>query len=351
MRIGNWLPKTLVARLRRRIRARALGLTYAITGVVVAASGAWMLLAAHATRSDILVNVGSNLVDAVVFFAILTPLVSRISDSSARWNRGLDLDGLIDDIRESSDAFDVIETWTRLLEPKRRDRFLAALGAAIANGTRVRIVLLDPSSPDARARASALGLPVPQFIRDNLALLEEFIRADPRAAAQVSIRIAGVAPFRQMYRVDSKVTYAYFPPDRPSNEVPQDRATLNDGRGDLVMLWFEQAWQDSSLIDFDDFRRARTLLPGQREPSEFPFIQDESTVWIDVVDIRTEMEFDEWCRDHASVQVTVGDDDHRAAFTNAMPGDRVFTQFREKYGDHDGRHLVAVQLPVQRSGD
>ena len=74
-----------------------------------------MLLAAHATRSDILVNVGSNLVDAVVFFAVITPMVRRISDSSARWNRGLDLDGLIDDIRQSQRRVDIIETWTPLL--------------------------------------------------------------------------------------------------------------------------------------------------------------------------------------------------------------------------------------------
>ena len=351
MRKVPWPSRQFLRRLRRILRARALGITYAAVGVVVAAVGSAMLFGAHASRSDILVNVGSNLVDAVVFFAVITPIVALVSDTSAKWNRSLDFDALIADVR-LADRVDIMETWTPLLDEHRRARFLEAVAVALDRGAQFRIVLLDPSSTAAKERDRALErLDVLDLIRQNIRALEQLRLTNPRARAQIQVKISNTAPLRQMYRYGNHITFAYFPTNRASNESPQDKVTVDDNAGDLIMLWFEQAWMDAGLVDFDDFLTARTWLPKDRAESRFRYVQRDTEVWLDVADADDRHDFDDWRRDGTLVRVSVGGDDHRASFTNEEPDESVHSHYRAKYGPTPDLRLIAVRLPVQRSGD
>jgi hypothetical protein len=344
----------VVSRLRRIVRTRALGITYLAVGLVVAAAGSAMLFSAHASESDILVNVGSNLVDAVVFFAVITPIVAVISDNSAKWNRRLNLDEIADDIRKSRKRVDIVETWTPLFDERRRERSHNAIRAALQNGTRFRVVILDPSCQAARDRDVALNLnpPVLQRIRDNVDQFAQVLAANPEYRHQIEVKVAGTAPLRQMYRVDDDITYAYFPANKAANESPQNKTVVSDNAGDLVMLWFLQAWSDTALVDLDAFIAARIVLPDSAEESMCGYVQTDGSLWINVTPTQRAEEFDAWRRDGREVRVTIGEDgDTALPLTDDEPGDDITTLYREKYGTASDLRLVAIRLPVQRPGD
>ena len=268
--------------MRHRVRTNQLNITYGLVALILAGVGTAMMIVAHASNSDILVNVGSNLTDLVVGVAILTPIITMVTNNTVKWRVRLDLDEMILDIRQSSEAVDIAETWTRLLESRFRKAFLEAVRDAIATGVTFRIVLLDPQSPDARRRQSDVRLPVPKLIRENIAEIEALLDSEPHARERISVRVARTAPARQLYRVDTKITYAHFPTDRPSNEIRQEQANTFDDRGDLVMLWFEQLWVGSALQSLDAFLRKSVYVGDSVESDDLAYVLVGGTVWLDL---------------------------------------------------------------------
>ena len=205
---------------------------------------------------------------------------------------------------------DIVETWTPLFDDRRRERSHNAIRAALHNGTRFRVVILDPSCQAAKDRDTALNLnpPVLQRIRDNIEQFATVIQDNPQHLHQLEVRVASTAPLRQMYRVDDDITYAYFPANKAANESPQNKTIVSDNAGDLVMLWFQQAWSDTALVDLDAFIAARIMLPDSAEESSCGYVESDGSLWINVTPTQRADEFDAWCRDGREVRVTIGDD-------------------------------------------
>jgi hypothetical protein len=163
-----------------------------------------------------------------------------MSRTAVRWRNRLDHRDVIRRIEQADDRVDLWKHWTGLLEAPYEDRFTAAIRAALDRGVRIRILLTDPSSPDAAGRArqvaptDAIGA-----IRQNIERLERFVTDLPeRHRPSFRVRISTTGPAHAFYRVDDWLSYGVFR-DRRVSESSQREVRVHGDLGELALEAFE----------------------------------------------------------------------------------------------------------------
>ncbi|GAA4719172.1 hypothetical protein [Phytohabitans rumicis] len=204
---------------------------------------------------DIMVNLGASLVMVALSFVVFDPIFEDMRRNAVEQHRTLNHDQLVAHIAAARTEVDILETWTGLLEDSHRERFLSALGVALARGVEVRILLLDPESAAAEQRAEELHhTQVPVLIMDNLRHLYHLHRTlDPLTARQLRVRVYDASPSIQLYRWDDKAYISFFPVGVRAYDARQIEAFMSSPLGEFVASRFEELWSDRTTRRMDEF--------------------------------------------------------------------------------------------------
>ncbi|WP_030440048.1 hypothetical protein [Actinoplanes subtropicus] len=247
--------------MRRRFR---LSYLYVLIGVLLLLACFLLLYPARDTPAfgtQLRINVGSNLLDLVLAVLVLQPLVLSLNRNAVRWRGRLDYRGVIRRIERATDHVDVWKYWTGLLEPRFEPAFTAAVRAALDRGVRFRLLLTDPSSPDAAERARQVApTDALALIRQNIERLDDLVRQLPERHAQLfQVRISPVGPAHACYRVDDWLSYGLFR-NRRVSESDQREVRVRGDLGALALEAFENRWNAPGLLRIGDHYRVRLRL-------------------------------------------------------------------------------------------
>ena len=204
------------------------------------------------------INVGSNLLDLVLAGLVLQPLVLSLNRNAVRWRNRLDYREVIRRIEQATDQVDIWKYWTALLEPRHERAFGAAVRAALDRGVHLRIMLTDPSCPDAAERARQVApTDAVALMRQNIKRLDEIVQElPPRYAELLQVRISSVGPAHAFYRVDDWLSYGLFR-DRRVSENYQREVRVRGDLGGLALEAFGNRWNGASLREIADHYRIR----------------------------------------------------------------------------------------------
>jgi hypothetical protein len=253
----------LGARSKRRMRRILVGFALAVGagGLVVWSSQADA--DGFAFRAELLMNLGAGLLMTLATYVVLNPLFRELRTATMAERPYLDRDALIDSFAKSRSIIALLETWTDMLEPPYRNRFLDALRAAMGRGTVVRVLLLNPDSDGAKLRAHELNYrrDVQLSILNNLRVLQEVsdsVRDASRGSLQV--RLYTASPSIQMYRWDDVASISFFPLDQSNFSSPQIEAYMTTPLGEFVERRFDELWSASMTKDLREILTVRLSI-------------------------------------------------------------------------------------------
>jgi hypothetical protein len=234
--------------------------------------------------TELRINIGSNLLDLVLAVLVLQPLVLSLNRNAVRWRNRLDYRDVIRRIERSTEQVDIWKHWTGLLEPRYEPAFTAAMRAALERGVHFRIMLTDPSSPDAAERARQVApTDAVALMRQNIERLDEILQKVPaRHAELIQVRISSVGPAHAFYRVDDWLSYGLFR-DRRVSESYQREVRVRGDLGGLALEAFGNRWNGAGLRGIAEHYRVRLrfTLHGTVVEHDLRFVVHDGEHWVD----------------------------------------------------------------------
>ncbi|MEV4277806.1 hypothetical protein [Actinoplanes xinjiangensis] len=320
-----------------------------------AAIGALLLVAAfallypvrHTTgfADELRIGIGANLIDLTLAVLVLQPLVLYLSRNAVRRRNRLDYRAVIGRIETADDRVDLWKHWTGLLEGPHEARFTETVRGALDRGVRFRIMLTDPSSPDAAERARQVA-PTDAItaIRQNIERLDRFVADLPaRHRPGFQVRISATGPAHAFYRVDDWLTYGIFR-DRRVSESSQREVRVRGDLGELALEAFENRWNGVGLRNLTDHYRMRLRVTVHDDPFEYElrYVVHDGEHWVNVNPSALPHAF------HPDHRVTAPDDGTTHwTLVPATPEtlDRVTALYTAKYGPGEGPVLLRLAAP------
>jgi hypothetical protein len=288
------------------------------------------------------INIGSNLIDLTLAVIVLQPLILSLNRNAVRWRNRLDYREVIRRIERATDQVDVWKFWTGLLEPQHEQAFVSAVRAALERGVYFRIMLTDPSCPDAAERARQVEpIDAVALMRHNIERLDEIVRGlPPRSAELFRVRISSVGPAHAFYRVDDWLSYGLFR-DRRMSENHQREVRVRGDLGGLALEAFDNRWNGAGLQGIAEHYgiRLRFTVAGEVVEHELRYVLHDGEHWINVNPSALSHAF------HPDHEVSVcGDGMRRCVLADTSPEtrERVTALYAAKYGPNQGAVLLRL---------
>jgi hypothetical protein len=294
--------------------------------------------------TDLRINIGANLLDLVLAALVLQPLILFLSRNAVRRRNRLDYADVIGRIENASDRVDVWKHWTGLLEGRYERDFAAAVRGALDRGVRFRIMLTDPSSPDAAERARQVApTDAVGSMRQNIERLDALIRELPaRHRPLFEVRISAIGPAHAFYRVDDWLSYGIFR-DRRVSESYQREVRVRGDLGELALEAFVHRWRGAGLLEIDDHYRIRVrfTVNGATAEHDLRYVLHDGEHWVDVNPAALQPAFHP---DHEASMPANGRG--RYVLVEPSPGtrDRVMASYAAKYGPDQGAVLLRLVI-------
>jgi hypothetical protein len=317
-----------------------LSAIYAGIGLLLVVAALWLLYPIRHTENfgtELRLAIGANIVDIVLVVIIVQPLVVYFGRNAVRWRNRLDYADVIRRINRAADRVDIWKHWTGLLENPYEARFAAAVRVALDRGVRFRIMLTDPSCPDAADRARQVApLDALALMRQNVERLDAFLRElPPRLRDQFEVRVSAVGPAHALYRVDNWMSYGLFR-NRRVSESSQREVPVHGDIGELALEAFDARWNGTGLFAIDDHYRMplRFTVDGKAVETRLRYVVVEGEHWVNVNPDALAYAF------HPGHQVSTPGDG-RCVLTEATADnrDRVQALYEAKYGPDQGAVL------------
>jgi hypothetical protein len=320
-----------------------------------AAIGALLLVAAFVLlypvrhtagfADELRISIGANLIDLTLALLVLQPLVLYLNRNAVRRRNRLDYRDVIRRIETADDRVDLWKHWTGLLEGPHEARFVETVRGALDRGVRFRVMLTDPSSPDAAERARQVA-PTDAIaaIRQNIERLDRFIAELPaRHRTGFQVRISATGPAHAFYRVDDWLSYGIFR-DRRVSESSQREVRVRGDLGELALEAFENRWNGVGLQSITDHYRMRLRVTVHDDTSEYElrYVVHDGEHWVNVNPAALPHAF------HPDHRVSAPDSGaSRWTLAAATPEtlDRIATLYTAKYGPGEGPVLLRLTTP------
>jgi len=279
---------------------------------------------------------------------VLQPLFVYLSRNAVRWRNRLDYGDVVRRIGRATERVDIWKHWTGLLEEPYEARFRAAVRTALDRGVRFRIMLTDPSSPDAADRARQVApIDALALIRQNIDRLEAFtgeLTAVQREHFQVRVSASG--PAHALYRVDDWLSYGLFR-NRRVSESSQREVPVHGDLGELALEAFEGRWNAPGLLSIADHDRmaVRFTVDGATSDHELRYVVHDGDLWVNVPPQALPLAF------HPGHRVSVngdGPDTHVLTPPAEETRERMTALYTAKYGP--GQGVVLLRLTSARPG-
>jgi hypothetical protein len=194
---------------------------------------------------NVVINLGADLVGAIVTIFVITPIVRRASEGRVREHPRLDYAWYVDRVAGATSAVRIIDTFSNLLDGPHTAHFFRAVELALERQAVVQILLLDPDSLAARQRAHELDDPdVYREIMRNLRVLYDFRNTVLPASLgrNFSVRMYTASPSITVYRWDEKALVSFFPVGKISSQGIQLEITVSSPLGEFVNQRFNTLW-------------------------------------------------------------------------------------------------------------
>jgi hypothetical protein len=265
-----------------------LSYLYVLIGVLLLLAGFVLLYPVRHVDgfvTEVRINVGSNLLDLVLAVLVLQPLVLSLDRNAVRWRNRLDYREVIKRVEQATDRVDIWKYWTGLLEPQYAPAFTSAVPAALDRGVHFRIMLTDPSCPDAGERARQMApTDAVALMRQNIERLDELVRELPARHLELfRVRISSVGPAHACYRMDDWLSYGLFR-DRRVSENYQREVRVRGDLGGLALEAFDNRWNGAGLRGIAEHYRIRLrfTLPGEDVEYELRYVIHDGEHWVNV---------------------------------------------------------------------
>ena len=292
--------------------------------------------------TELRINIGSNLLDLVLAVLVLQPLVLSLNRNAVRWRNRLDYRDVIRRIEQATDQVDIWKYWTGLLEPGCERAFTSAVRAALDRGVNFRIMLTDPSCPDAAERARQVApTDAVALMRQNIKQLDEIVQEVPaRHAERFQVRISSAGPAHAFYRVDDWLSYGLFR-DRRMSENYQREVRVRGDLGGLALEAFGNRWNGAGLQRIAEHYgiRLRFTVGDTVVEHDLRYVVHDGEHWINVNPAALPHAF------HPDHEVSMcADDRRRYVLADASPEthQRVAAAYAAKYGPDQGTVLLRL---------
>jgi hypothetical protein len=290
-------------------------------------------------RQNLALNVGADIIGAIITIFVITPLISRAQDGRVREHARLDYEWFTDQVHGATSCVKLLDTFSNLLDQPVTDRFFRAVRLAIGRQADVQILLLDPDSLAVTLRAQELGETpgrsnVRREIMRNLRALQAFERGlAGEQRRHFEVRLYSASAGVTLYRWDDKALVSFLSVGRLSGQGGQLEVTAGSPLGTFVEQRFEELWHQSKPMD--QFMRLPVTLveaDGSRREFASPFVVVDDALYVVDHDVVSHMarrrmgELNAYCRTDSDTryELIVVDDD---ADLFAQLGDH----FAEKY--------------------
>jgi hypothetical protein len=334
---------------RRRLRSVAsryrLSYLYATIGALLLVGASGLLYPVRHVEgfwTELRINLGSNLLDLVLAALVLQPVIVVLSRNAVRWRNRLDYWDVIRRIERARDRVDIWKHWTGLLESPYERGFVTAVRGALDRRVQFRIMLTDPSCPDAEERARQVApTDAVALMRQNIERLDAIVGELPaRHRPLFQVRISSVGPAHAFYRLDDWLSYGVFR-DRRVSESYQREVRVRGDLGELALEAFDNRWNGAGLLGIADHYRMRLCFTIHDETVEYDlrYVVHDGEHWVNVHPAALGHAF------HPDHQVSIrGDGAGRYVLTEAGPAtrDRMMTLYAAKYGSDQGVVLLRL---------
>jgi hypothetical protein len=215
----------------------------------------WQAVGISQYRQNLALNVGAEVISAMITIFVITPLISRAQDGRVREHARLDYDLFTDRVYRATSCVKLLDTFSNLLDQPVTERFLHAVLLAIGRQADIQVLLLHPESLAATLRAQELGEPaghlnVRREILRNLRVLTTFERRlTEEQRRHFEVRLYTASAGVTLYRWDDKAMVSFLSVGRLSGQGGQLEVTAGSALGLFVEQRFEELWQQSIPMD------------------------------------------------------------------------------------------------------
>jgi hypothetical protein len=243
--LRSWLAQ----RLRLKVIIALIFITALSVGLL------WEAAGIPAYAQNLALNLGADLIGAIVVIFVVSPLITRAAQGRVREHRRLDYDWYTDQVFRASSDVQVLDTFSGLLDRPGTARFLRAAREAMNRHARVRILLLNPDSLAAEQRANELGAStgyaeVRREIMRNIHVLNRFARElDEPLRRRFETRLYSTSASVTIYRWDDRAMVSFLPIGRLSGEGTQLEVTTSSPLGTFVGERFDELWKHGKPIE------------------------------------------------------------------------------------------------------
>jgi len=278
--------RSRLARGYRKLRASGLRarVVLPVAGVTLLAGA--LLYGARALddfRRNVYVEVGGDLIGAIIIVAILTPLITRGREGRIRERGRIDYDQFTDNVAAATSVVRILDTYSNLFDRPQTPQALTAIERAIERHTRVQILLLHPDSTAAAVRAEETHrATIRREILRNIRVLDEFTdRLEPKAARRLEIRLYRAAAATTLYRWDDRALIAFLSLGRHSSQGHQLEISVDTSVGHFVEQHFDELW--SEAVALADYLRLHVRLVDAEESTReyaLPYVELDGTLYL-----------------------------------------------------------------------
>jgi hypothetical protein len=240
-----------LARRYRKLRSGTFRLRVLLPVGGVAGLAVYLLVYARPQSRylhDVALEIGGDLVGAIIIVAILTPLIARAREGRIRERGRLDYDLFTDQVAAATSVVKILDTYSNLFDRPQTPQALAAIEQALGRHTRVQILLLHPDSAAATVRAEETHrATIRQEILRNLRVLSEFYqRLDKQPARRFEVRLYTAAASVTHYRCDDRAWIAFLSLGRHTSQGSQLEVDVDTSVGHFVEAHFQELWQEAT---------------------------------------------------------------------------------------------------------
>lgn len=299
-------------------------------------------------RQNIMINVGADLVGAIVTIFVITPIVNRAAEDRVREHPGLDYGRYVDRVAGATSVVRIMDTYSNLLDGPHTADFFRAAEQALERQAVVQILLLNPDSLAATQYAHELDDPdAYREIMRNLRVLYNFRNAVRPVSLNrnLSVRIYTTSPPLTVYSWDDKALVSFFQVGKISSQSVQLEVTVGSPLGEFVNERFNSLWIASKSLE--EFMRLPVTLTDADvtdRPFEVEFVQLNGRLYVNDSRIVAQMAR---CRTEATLvyshhdqqvlnELTIVD------YTQPKLHATLSDQFQEKYG-HSNDIFISLE--------
>ncbi len=292
MELGRHLRrarKWVGQRLRPKIIVALLLIT-ALAGLLL-----WQALGIPQYAQNLALNLGADLIGAIVIIFVVSPLITRAQHGRVREHRRLDYDWFTDQVLGATADIRVLDTFSGLLDRPGTVRFLRIAREALQRRAQIRILLIDPDSLAAAQRTSELGdgrrSDVGREVLRNLKVLERFQHElDEQLRLRFEVRLYSASASVTLYRWDDRALVSFLPIGRLSGDGTQLEISTSSPLGEFVGDRFDELWRHGKPLS-EFLALSFTILDrgGNQRRFRAPFVHVDGHYYIDDPEVLIEL--------------------------------------------------------------